>query len=117
MRRILTRLVFPLLAGGLLAGCVTTGGDLGPGAGEGVDPEAPIVPLIDVAERRTELAALSNLERRQWCLPALKATTIERKARITGPIEYQDSNAQRAGNALFALVEAYYAGNNPALPD
>ena len=114
MHKALTRLAFPILAGAVLVGCMATGDDLGPGAGKGVDPDAPIVPLIDVAERRAELAALSNLERRQWCLPTLKAVTIERKARISGPIEYQDSNAQRAGNALFALVEAYYAGNSRA---
>ena len=100
------RLVFPLLAGALLAGCVTTG--------EGVDTKATIVPLIDVAERRAELATIPANERSRWCQRTLKKTSIERKATISGPIEYQDSNAQIAGNALFALVEAYYAGNRRA---
>ena len=114
MQKVLMRLTFPFLAVALIAGCVTTDGNLGPGAGAGVDPEARIVPLIDVAERRAELAALSNLERRQWCQATLKTVAIERQATITGPTEYQDSNAQRAGNALFALVEAYYAGSSHA---
>ena len=106
MQRILMRLIYPFLAGVLLAGCVTTG--------EGVDTKATIVPLIDVAERRAELAAIPANERSRWCQRTLKKTSIERKATISGPIEYQDSNAQRAGNALFALVEAYYTGNRRA---
>ena len=102
MRRIFTRLAFAVLAGALLAGCVTTG--------EGVNPEAPIEPLIDVAERRAEIAALPANERRRWCWISRAEPLLERRATITGPIEYQNSNAQRAGNALFDLVETYYAG-------
>ena len=98
----LTRLVFPLLLGALLAGCAATG--------EGVNPEAPIVPLIDVAERRAELAAVPANERGRWCWISRAEPLLERRATITGPIEYQNSNAQRAGNALFGLVETYYAG-------
>ena len=106
MQIIPKRLMFPLLAGALLAGCVTTG--------EGVNPEATVVPLIDVAERRAELAAIPANERSRWCKQSLKRTSIERKATISGPIEYQRSNAQTAGNGLFALVEAHYAGNRRA---
>lgn len=97
MQIIPKRLVFPLLAGALLAGCMATG--------EGVDPEAPIVPLIDAAERRAALAALPAHERGRWCRISFAAPLFERKATITGPIEYQISNAQSAGNALFGLVE------------
>ena len=103
MQIIPKRLMFLLLAGALLAGCVTTG--------EGVNPEPTVVPLIDVAERRAELAAIPANERSRWCKQSLKRTSIERKATISGRIEYQQSNAQTAGNGLFALVEAYYSGN------
>ena len=114
MHKALKRLAFPILASAVLAGCMATGDGLGPGAGKGVNPEAPIVPLIDVAERRAELATIPAEERDRWCHQSLKRTSIERQARISGPIEYQTSNAQRAGNALFALVEAYYWGNDRA---
>ena len=110
MHKILTRLAFPLLAGAMLAGCMATGDGLGPSAGKGVNPEAPIVPLIEVAERRAEIAALPAHERGRWCLISFAEPSFERTATITGPIEYQNSNAQSAGNALFGLVESYYAG-------
>ena len=102
MLRILERLVVPTCFGALVAGCMA--------AGEGVDPNAPIVPLIDVAERKAEIAALPVHERGRWCRISFAEPRFERTATITGPIEYQNSNAQSAGNALFALVESYYAG-------
>lgn len=117
MRRILMRLVFPLLAGAFLAGCVTTGG--------GVNPEARIVPLIDVPERKAELAALAQPERAKFCHAWWESPMgtvgalpeLDRRAVITGAIEYQQSNAQHAGNILFGMVEAYYGGNPRALPE
>ena len=110
MSKVVQRLAFPIVAGVLLVGCATAGNDAGPVSGRGVDPEAPIVPLIDVAERRAEIAALPAHERGRWCLISFAEPSFERTATITGPIEYQNSNAQSAGNALFGLVESYYAG-------
>ncbi|MCY4579834.1 MAG: hypothetical protein OXD31_12415 [Chloroflexi bacterium] len=113
MRKIVGRLVLPILVGALLAGCVTTGGDMG----KGVDPEAAIAPLIDVAARKMELAAVPANERGRWCKEAWPTPNMERRATTSGPIEFQASNAQRAGNALFGLVEAYYAGRRRAAKD
>lgn len=120
MRRILTRPVFPLLAGALLAGCVTTGSDLGPGTGDGVDPEATIVPLIDVAQRKADVAAIPSSEREwHWCRDSwpVPAPALDREATITGPNFKQESNAQHAGNALFALIESYFSGTVAAAED
>ena len=80
--------------------------------GKGVDPEAPIVPLIDVAERKAELATVPANERGRWCRQSRAEPIFERRATTTGPIEFQVSNAQRAGNALFGLVENYYRGED-----
>ena len=117
MQKILKRLIFPALAGALLIGCETTGTGVGLTTGKGVDPEAPIVPLIDVAERKAELAAVPANQRGRWCKKTWPTPNLERRATITGPIEYQQSNAQHAGNALFGLVEAYYAGRDRAAKD
>ena len=109
MQGVLKRLAFPILSGAFLAGCMA--------AGDGVDPNAPIVPLIDVAERKAELAAVPANERGRWCKRTWPTPNLERRATISGPIEFQRSNAQAAGNALFGLVEAYYTGRDHAGKD
>ena len=113
MQKILWRLAFPFLACALLAGCMATG--------EGVDPEAPIVPLVDVAKRKAELAALQPLERLEWCFVTGtnvgRLPTLKREARISGPLLYQQSNAQKAGNTLLDHIESYYFGGDFALSD
>ena len=117
MHRNLPRLVLVLLAGVLLVGCATTGGGLGLDAGKGMDPEAAIVPLIDVAERKSALAKVQADKRVRWCVQSWPHPNFTREATISGPIEYQRSNAQTAGNSLFGLVEAYYTGRRRAAQD
>ena len=109
MQGILKRLAFPILSGAFLAGCMA--------AGEGVDPNAPIVPLIDVAERKAELAALPAREQSRWCLQSWMPPVLDRRATITGAMFRQKSNAQEAGDAIFGLVESYYTGRRRAAED
>ena len=108
------RLTFLFLAGFMLAGC--TAASISPNSGfeKRVDHAAPIVPLIDVAQRTAELATIPENERHRWCQSSVERVYLTRKARIRGRITHQRSNAQSAGNALFANVEAYYAGKSDA---
>ena len=98
----------------MLAGC--TAASISPNSGfeKRVDHAAPIVPLIDVAPRTAELATIPENERHRWCQSSVERVYLTRKARIRGRITHQRSNAQSAGNALFANVEAYYAGKSDA---
>ena len=98
--------VLPLLVGPLLGGCMV--------AGQGVDSSVSIDPLVDVSQRRSELLALPEGDRRKLCRGSTLAPLLDRTATISGPIEYQQSNAQAAGNALFKNIEAYYAGDPDA---
>ena len=104
------KLTVLFLSGAMLAACVATGGDGPTTTGERVVPETPIEPLIDVAERKTELASVPSSQRGRWCRMSLAEPNLTLRATITGSIEYQDSNVQRAGNALFGLIETYYGG-------
>ena len=106
MQDYLKWLVLPLFAVALLAGCMATG--------EGVDPEAPILPLVDVAQRKAELSALPPDIREQWCRRSYASALLQRRATTTGPIMYQRSNAQHAGDVLLRNVEGYYAGSDRA---
>ena len=108
------RLTLLFLAGFLLAGC--TAANIGPssGIGKGVEHAAPIVPLIDVAQRTAKLATIPENERHLWCQSSVGRAFLARKARIRGRITHQRSNGQTAGNALFTDVEAYYAGRRGA---
>ena len=104
LRDMMKRLAFPLFAGALLAGCAT--------AGEGIDPKAPIVALVDVAERKVELAAIDLRKRRSWCARVYGGQAVlARDATISGPAFFQKSNAQAAGDLLFFKIESYYAGS------
>ena len=71
-------------------------------------PDETVEPFIDVAARKAELATIPSNERGNWCRLSLGEPNLDRRATITGTIEYQDSNAQRAGNAIFGLIETYY---------
>ena len=108
------RLIFLFFAGLLLAGCTAT--DSGPilGIGKTVDHAAPTLPLIDVAQRRAELATIPKAERHRWCQSSVERVYLARRAKIRGQIPNLRSNAQAAANALFANVEAYYAGESGA---
>lgn len=108
------RFAFPLFALALLAGCATTGSGPAPEVGRSVDPEAAIVPLVDVAKRKAELARLPPDERGRWCRSSVGRAFLARKATIKGRLTRQRSTAQSAGNALFTDIEAYYAGRSDA---
>lgn len=108
------RFAFPLFALTLLAGCATTGGGPAPEVGKSVDPEAAIVPLVDVAKRKAELAQLPPDERGCWCRSSVGRAFLARRATIKGQLTRQRSTAQSAGNALFTDIEAYYAGTTDA---
>ena len=98
----------------MLAGCTAASISPNSGVEKRVDHAATIVPLIDVAQRTAELATIPENERHRWCQSSVERVYLTRKARIRGRITHQRSNAQSAGNALFANVEAYYAGKNDA---
>ncbi|MDE0390357.1 MAG: hypothetical protein OXI75_16785 [Rhodospirillales bacterium] len=112
MATLIGRMSALFLSGALIAmcaACETTGGsDLT--TGKDVVPEGPIKPLIDVAERKAELEAIPSNQRGNWCRLSMAEPSLTRRAVIKGPIEYQDSNVQRAGNALFGMIETYYGG-------
>ena len=108
------RLTFLFLAGFMLAGCTAASISPNSGVEKRVDHAATIVPLIDVAQRTAELATIPENERHRWCQSSVERVYLTRKARIRGRITHQRSNAQSAGNALFANVEAYYAGKSDA---
>ncbi len=97
---------FGLLAAVLLAGCVTTG--------KGVDKAAPIVPVIDPGARKAALAELPPGERSRYCRAAARFASLDVEARISGPVRYQHSTAQMAGNAILETVEGWYAGHPSA---
>ena len=92
-----------LLPAVLLAGCVT--------AGKGMEPAAPITPVIDPGARKAALARLPATERRRYCLGMVRHAALSAEAWITGPIRRQQSNAQSAGNAILETVEGWYAGH------
>ena len=108
------RLTFLFLAGFMLAGCTAASISPNSGVEKRVDHAATIVPLIDVAQRIAELATIPENERHRWCQSSVERVYLTRKARIRGRITHQRSNAQSAGNAFFANVEAYYAGKSDA---
>ena len=108
------RLTFLFLAGFMLAGCTAASISPNSGVEKRVDHAATIVPLIDVAQRTAELATIPENERHRWCQSSVERVYLTRKARFRGRITHQRSNAQSAGNAFFANVEAYYAGKSDA---
>lgn len=101
----------------LLAGCGPAG--TGPGkaapaalAAKGVDRAAPITPVVDPGARKAALAALPETQRSRFCREFLiYAAPFSEEATISGPLRRQRSNAQAAGNALFRIIEAWYAGH------
>ena len=105
------------LLGALLAGCTAAGIAPVSGIGKGANPAASIVPLIDVAQRKAALATIPPDERRRWCRTSEGPVFLTRRAKIRGRLTQQRSNATAAGNALFALVESYYAGREGAARD
>ncbi len=87
-----------LLPAVLPAGCVT--------AGKGMEPAAPITPVIDPGARKAALARLPATERRRYCLGMVRHAALSAEAWITGPIRRQQSNAQSAGTPFWRLSRA-----------
>ena len=104
MRRLTT--IYGLAALVLLAGCGVTG--------KGVNPAASITPVIDPGARKAALAKLPPDERSRYCQSRAQLANLDTEARISGPVRYQRSNAQSAGNAILETVEAWYAGHPTA---
>ena len=79
---------------------------------------ARIAPVVNPGLRKAELAKLSNTKRRQFCNDSILPTPqLDVDATISGPIQVQNSNAQMAGNDLFANIEAWYLGINQEAAD
>ena len=97
-----------------IVGCQTTQSTR-PDAGTTTTPPATIEPVVDVTSRRAKLAGISRSDRNRWCDKSWGARAfLARKTTIHGPIRRQQSNARSAGNALFANVAGYYAGEDRA---
>ena len=82
--------------------------------GLGLVRAAAAAPVVDVAARKAALAQIPETEREAWCHTSLRRAQLNRKATITGPVRRQVSNAQAAGNALFANIANYYHGRKGA---
>ena len=100
------RIVVAAMSSVLFAGFVVEGPDL--------VRSADAAPVVNVASRRAAVEKVPRSELRKWCRGSTSPAPLGRIAKIRGPSSYQESNAQRAGNALFDNIAAYYAGNSHA---
>ena len=82
--------------------------------GFGLVRAAAAAPVVDVAARKAAIAQIPEAEREAWCNISLRRAQFDRRATITGPVRRQVSNAQAAGNALFANIANYYHGREGA---
>ena len=96
---------------GVLAGCVPVE------PLKAMDAGTPIIPVVQPNERRAALAEFTRVERRQYCRSEIHSALFSTEARISGAIDRSDSNAQKAGSAVFKTVERWYAGHDEALID
>ncbi len=73
--------------------------------------QTSIEPFIDVQARKNEIASLSSYERSKYCGSRITLIKLSKQAVITGHLQWQESNVQMAGHAIYLLVENYYRGS------
>ena len=73
---------------------------------------AAAAPVVNVGARKAALSKVPLTQRRSWCRGSMQTPLLSRTATIRGPVRRQQSNAQAAGNALFANIAGYYLGDS-----